>query len=352
MRKIAVRNILVSSLLIGLFATGISAQEIPWGPGGGYPGFSGMAPPPPMKCKPMNPAPCPSAPPMCGPQMPPAFYPCPPPGCQTTSSEPSVYLGYLFKDHGAGLQIQFNNGDVASINSTRNDFDLQGVWLELAVPVFLSPQAGLVFTGSHLFPVQPNAVQTYSRISGAARRQWTPDIQWWELNAAALYRFSQMTAGIAGFRWSSFVVDFNNPTNQLGFTNSADQAKLTTNAYIPFVGVLIERQLDCCSKTRCAVIGFPTLPSDVDFTETLSLSGQQVSTTISPKGTLKSGYFFEASSEYSTQVRNWSYGAFVRFTALHSERSHDVNVSGGTRQVDVTFDRMNWIVGGKIGVAF
>jgi hypothetical protein len=250
------------------------------------------------------------------------------------------------------VQLQFNNGDVATITSTRNDFDLQGVWLELAVPVSLSPQTGLVFTGSHLFPVQPKAVQTYSLLTGGARRQWTPDIQWWEVNAAGLYRFCQMAAGIAGFRWSSFVVDFNNPTNQLGFTNTTDQAKLTTNAYIPFVGVLLERQLACTSKTRCAIIGFPTLPSDFEFTETVSLSGQAVSTTFSPKGTLKSGYFFEALGEYSTQMRNWNYGGFVRFTALHSKRSHDLNFSGGTSQVDVTFDRMNLILGGKIGMAF
>ncbi len=353
MRTMSVRTIMVVFVIVGLFVTGVSAQQDPRGLGGGYPGFTGMAPRPPVKCQPMNPAACFQAPNPCGAPIPPGCYPCPPPACAPKCCEPSVYLGYLFKDHGAGVQIEFNNGDVVGITSTRNDFDLQGVWLELAVPVALSPEAGLVFTGAHLFPVQPNGTQTYRLVNApGARREWNPDIQWWEMNAAGMYRFSQMAAGIAGFRWSSFVVDFNNPKNQLGFTNSTDQAKLTTNAYIPFVGLLLENRPDCYSSVKAALIGFPTLPSDLEFTETVSLAGQQASTTFSPRrGNLKSGYFLEAFGECSVQKCNWTLGAFVRFTALHSVRSHDLDLIDGTRQVDVTFDRRNWIFGGKIGVA-
>jgi hypothetical protein len=265
--------------------------------------------------------------------------------------EPSLYVGYLFKDHGAGVNIQFNNGDVVGITGTRNDFDLQGVWLELALPVCLTENAGLFVTGAHLFPVQTKTVQSYRQVDGVARRTWNPDIQWWELNAGLTYRLAPFAIGVGGFRWSSFVVDFGDPTNQLGFTTAAVDAKLTANAYIPFFGLLLSCEPNCNSSFRAGVLGFPALPSDVEFQETLNPTGETV-TRLSGTTNYRSGYFLEALSEASMKMNQLSLGAFLRFDFVHTERTRDFTVAGVSRQADISFDRRNWIIGGKAGVAF
>jgi len=265
--------------------------------------------------------------------------------------EPSVYVGYLFKDHGAGVNIQFNNGDVVGITSTRNDFDLQGVWLEAALPVVFSECAALFVTGAHLFPVKTKALQSYRQVDGFARREWNTDIQWWELNAGLTYRLAPCAAGVAGFRWSSFVVNFNDPTGQLGFATATDDAKLTANAYIPFFGLLVSGDPNCNSSVKAAVIGFPALPSDLEFQEVLSPTGQ-TSTRFDGKTDYKSGYFLEALGEASMKMDAWSLGAFVRFDLLHAERTRDFTGAGISRQAEIKFDRRNWIFGGKISAAF
>ncbi len=266
--------------------------------------------------------------------------------------EPSVYVGYLYKDHGAGVNIQFNNGDVVGITSTRNDFTLQGVWLELTAPVRLCQNAGLFFALSHLFPVQSDALESYGQVGGAAKREWNPDIQWWELDAALSYRLSQGAFGLAGFRWSSFVVDFGQATNQQGFSTSPDQAQLSVNAYIPYLGLELQANPDCNSSFKATFLGFPALPSDVEFQETLTPTGQ-VSTRFSGTTDYKSGYFLEGLVESSVKMAACSLGAFVRFDAIHTDRTRDFTApDGSSRSADIQFDRRNWIFGGKLGFVF
>jgi len=268
------------------------------------------------------------------------------------TAEASAFVGYLFKNHGAGIKIEFNDGDVVGLTSTRHDFDLQGVWLELALPFAVSENVSLFFTGAHLFPTNTKTVQSYRRVDGVARREWKPDIQWWELNTGLTFRFTPFAAGLAGFRWSSFVVDFTDPTGQLGFVSPEDEAQLTVNAYIPFFGLVVNAEPTCNSTLRGALLGFPALPSNVEFQETLTPAAQ-VSTRLSTSATdYRSGYFLEALAEASTRMKAWTLGAVVRFDLIHTERTRDFNVPGGSRQAEIQFDRRNWIVGGKVGYLF
>ncbi len=211
--------------------------------------------------------------------------------------------------------------------------------------------AGLFFALSHLFPVQSNALESYGQLSGAAKREWNPDIQWWELDTALSYRMSQGVFGLAGFRWSSFVVNFGQPTNQQGFATSPDQAQLSVNAYIPYLGLELQANPNCNSSFKAAFLGFPALPGDVEFQETLTPTGQ-VSTRLSGSTDYKSGYFLEGVVEASMKMAACSLGAFVRFDAIHAERTRNFTLDGSPRQADIQFDRRNWIFGGKIGFVF
>ncbi len=354
MSKILVRTLISAILAFGLLVTVASAQMSPWGAPGGYSGYPGMAPPPPpVKCHPPAPAPCyPNPNPGCS--SVPCFnpYACPPPMCKPAPfMEPSVYVGYLYKDHGTGINIQFNNGDVVGITSARNDFTLQGVWLELTAPFALSQNVGMFLALAHLFPVQSNALESYQQVNGAAKREWNPDIQWWELDAALSYRLSQCAFGLAGFRWSSFVVDFGQATNQQGIAVTPGQAQLTLNAYIPYLGLELQAQPNCNSSFKAAFLGFPALPSDAEFQETLPPT-DQVPTRFSGTTNYKSGYFLEGLAEASMKMASCSLGAFVRFDAIHTDRTRDFTLNGISRSADIQFDRRNWIFGGKMGFIF
>ena len=60
--------------------------------------------------------------------------------------------GNLCQGSWGGVNIQFNNGDVAGITSARNDFTLQGVWLELTASTFAHvPKCGVVFLPWRIF---------------------------------------------------------------------------------------------------------------------------------------------------------------------------------------------------------
>ena len=362
MRIISIRGILVASFIIGFAVTSVSAQQMPLGPGSGYPQLMGMMPPPtggsypgsmcappppPVKCAP----PCAPTPNMgCTPF--PCFdpYACPPPPCSGgPSMEPSVFVGYLYKDYGAGTKIHFEDGNLlAGISSMRNDFTLQGVWLELAAPVALSQNAGLFFSVAHLFPVQATALESYGAL--VASRQWNTDIQWWEMDAGLAYRLCPAFTGLAGFRWSSFLVDFGQPTNQQNFSTSPDQAQLSVNAYIPFLGLASEHT-NCNTSLKAAFLGFPVLPSDVEFQETLNPTGVE-GIRFSGATTYKSGYFYEALVEASTKMGAWSLGALVRFDAIHTNRSLNFTSNGSSLTAAIQFDRREWIFGGKIGFVF
>jgi hypothetical protein len=361
MKTMSVCGILVASLIIALSVNGAFAQQMGWGPQGMYPGGMGMnmgmgmAPPPPAKCKPEAPAPCmPAMNPGCSPFPGCNPYPCPPPMCKPRfSAEPSLYVGYLYKDHGGGIEVQFDNGDIVGITHTRNDFTLQGVWAEFAVPVCLAENLTGFFTAAHLFPVETTTTETYRLLNGGfASREWQPSVQWWEFDWGLTYRLCPYAAALGGFRWSSFIVNFDQPSNQNGFLPAApDDARLTLNAYLPFFGLLANLEPSCTSSIKAAVFGFPAVPADVEYQESYRPTAG-VFANINGKGNYKSGYFLEALAEASTTMDRVTLGGFVRFDLLHTERTRDITVTGVPIQANIGIDRRNWIFGGKLGYLF
>lgn len=354
MKPILPRCIIIAILITGLFTTSTMAQQNTWANQDTSPNFPNMAPHPPVKHPSANRNVSTPVPNNAFVSMPPMQFPYLPQTCKSTSSEPSAYVGYLYKDHGAGMQLQFNGPVTAGQTTyTRNDFDLQGIWLELALPVAIDQNMGLVVTGAHLFSLQPGSIQSYSLANTvSAARKWNPDVQWWEVNGAGSYQFFPSVSGIVGFRWTNFVVNLTNSIDLQGFVSpSTDAATLTTNTYIPYSGILIENKPDCRSTIKLAAYGSPILPADFEYNETVSLTGQP-RTAFSTKANMGTGYFAEGFSEYSLKRDSWSMGGFVRFTLVHAERSIGAVVGGVNTPIDITFERRNWIFGGKIGYIF
>lgn len=367
MNTISLSRMVILAFVFALCVTASFAQQIPVNIPGGDQDFPGIAPssptrgvqmnprmyPPPTRGSNINPSMYqPQSVSKCGPPAPPSRYPCPPPECKSANVNPSAYLGYLYAT-GAGFQIQLNNVAQQALASTREELNLQGLWLELAATMDICKNVTAVFTGAHLFAFQPSATQWYT-ITGSpsAGRQWNPDVQWWEVNTAGAYQLCPGISAVAGFRWTSFGVNFTKATKQVDFNAAnGDSATLNTNLYIPYSGLLLESNPDCQSNFKVAAYGCPVLPGNLAYTETMSFTNLG-SMTLSPNVNLYSGYFVEALSEYSMRTDKWNLGGFVRFTAVHSERSVGLPINGVSTPADFTFDRKNWIFGGKIGFGF
>ncbi len=354
MKMFSVRWIACAIMFVGVYTPWAVAQEQTWNTQDSYQNFPTMGTQPHVvKRSPMNRnvvtnnqnnrfA--------TGPQC---QFPCFPQPCKTTYSEPSAYVGYLYRSHGGTLQTRLDGPATAGQTTfLRNDFDLQGIWLELALPVTISQDIGFVVSGAHLFALQPTSTQSYTIFnSPTAARQWNPDIQWWEMNAAGTYQFAPFISGLAGFRWTSLITNFNDAKNQVGFVApNADCGSLNTNSYIPYAGVLMEGKPDCRSSVKVAAYGCPILPASLTYNETMDLTSQPTAiyaTTLS-----STGYFFETLAEYSMRREAWLMGSFVRFTTLRMERSVGATVGGVNMPIDIIFDRSDWIFGGKIGYTF
>jgi hypothetical protein len=342
-------GLVVAAVIIGLAATAVSAQQGPPGPAAGHPRAGGVTPQPPTQCYPLIPASCvPVLVNGSGP-MSPGWCPAPV-AAPLDRPEPALRVGYLCKDHGAEIKLSMSGGEQRVVSSTRNDSELQGVWGELVLPLVLTYRTEFVLTVGHLFPVQTNTLQTYSLIGNpGAKREWHPDVRWWEVDAAWLYRFGMSVSGIVGFRWSSYIAQFDRAKDGQGFLSSGDGARFCANAYIPVVGLQWEHGSRYGRCAKASVIGSPVLPGDFEYSETATLASQPVMTRFAPSGNYQSGYFFEASGEYSVHRAEWSFGAFVRFNAIHSERTRSIDLNQVDSQADMSFDRSNWILGGKIG---
>lgn len=238
---------------------------------------------------------------------------CPPPACVIPAGiEPSVYLGYLCKDHGTGFSVQFNDANQAgaSFRSTRNDFELQGIWLELAFPVTISKELTATLSGAHLFSLQPKSTQSYALIGPpSAARCWNPEVYWWEVDGKGAYKLNQYLSAVVGFRWTSLGADFGNACDERGFVNpNTDIETLRTNTYIPYSGIMLENGVDCQGGLKLAAYGSPVVPADFNYRETISLTGGAL--TLNPQVNLGLGYFFEGYSEYWMKRQSVIFGVF------------------------------------------
>jgi hypothetical protein len=264
--------------------------------------------------------------------------------------EPSLLVGYLYKDRGAQVTLDYSGGVDRVVRTTKCDVDLQGIWAECAFPIVLTYKADFILSVGHLFPFRNRATQWYGLVEPVdTTRDWHTDMRWWEVTTIWTYHLSGCLSGVAGFRWSSLVIEFDRPENQRGFGSADDSAKLNGNAYIPFIGLLWENHSPQVGRLKAEMIGFPFLPGDFEHTESLSTTSQQAVTKYSPGGEYKTGYFFEATGEYEVCRGGWHFGAFIRFSAAHTERERRVHVNGVLSEADILFDRRDWIFGGKVG---
>ena len=106
-------------------------------------------------------------------------------------------------------------------------------------------------------------------------RTWNTRPEWWYLDAAATCAFCTPFKVMAGFRYEHFSVRFDNPSDNFGIVSTTgDEADLTINSYLPFVG-LQTTVGGPASNVYVRFIGFPWAPGDVTHSET-GISGTRL----------------------------------------------------------------------------
>jgi len=284
------------------------------------------------------------------------------PATAAVGSAPSVFTGYFFQNKGADFSFTTADTAVNSVVELRQQFDLQGIWLELMVPVKGNGPLGLVLGWSYLFPIDRTSDETMSLSAGAPRyRTWRADTQWWNLQVALTYDFHPLATGIAGFRYDSFQTNFYNPTvhsGEAGLPN--DTANISINGYIPFLGLAVS---NIAPRTgldiEIGAIGFPTMLGSVDYIEVVS-AGIPISGVTVPgfpaSNNFRSGYFFEAFGEVGVPLLyGWQAGAFVKYSTINAKsliRVGERNANIPTTDYEFNLDRRTWVIGGRVSLCF
>ncbi|MDQ7784821.1 MAG: hypothetical protein RDU20_18200 [Desulfomonilaceae bacterium] len=278
------------------------------------------------------------------------------PSTAKVGTAPSVYAGYFFQHKGADFSFTITDPAANSVGELRQQFDLQGILLELMVPVKGSGPLGLVLGWSYLFPIDRTAHETMTFTADAARyRTWRADTQWWDLQAALTYDFVPSGTVILGFRYDSFQTNFHDPSVQPG-----DTANLTINGYIPFFGCAVSNIAPGTGlDIEVGAIGFPTMLGSVDYIEVVSagipIGGAEVLGFPASNGFGK-GYFFEAFGEIGMPLLyGWQAAAFVKYSTINAHTQIHVgerNAEIPTTDYDFDLDRRIWVVGGRVSLCF
>jgi hypothetical protein len=242
---------------------------------------------------------------------------------------------------------------------TINIREPSGVWLGVSNYCKVGPKLGFLASGWYLFPTTGEALQTFT-FGGFFPPQvgsWTANKSMGWIDGAVILGSQCGLNLITGFRWDKYNLQLkNNVSISLGFppgTNLPDEANLTMNHYMPFLGT----QYCCgdpCSGLLVRVIGFPWAPGDGAFGQTSNNSADRFLATWTPDR----AWFIEVFSEYSRKCDGFGcIGVFARFNYLSSKGTATPSFlptvpSAFLPDYDFRLTRQSWTIGGKVELNF
>lgn len=284
------------------------------------------------------------------------------PGPCKIGSAPSIFAGYFFQNKGADFSFTANDPVANSVADLRQQFDLQGVWLELMVPIKGQGPFGLVLGWAYLFPIDRTSQETVTVPPATSRsRTWTADSQWWDLQAALTYDFYPSATAILGFRYDSFQTNFYDPSARTGIAGQPDDtANVTINGYIPFFGLAVSNVAPRSGlDIEIGAIGFPVMMGSVNYIEIdsgLIPIGGADAPGFPASNEFGRGYFFEAFGEVGVPLTyGWQAGAFVKYSTINASTTIPVgerNANIPTTDYEFNLDRRSWVFGGRVSLVF
>ena len=151
---------------------------------------------------------------------------------------------------------------------------------------------------------------------------------------------------IGGFRYDYLSTAFSNGTNfSLIAASPADEAELTFNSYIPYLGAVVTSY----GGARAGVRGFPYVPGNFTLGDTFGTGFGR----FKAQGAYSSSYFFETFLEYGRELWGGQLSAFATYTWLHANGYADFSVATlQSRTYYFSLDRQTWTVGGMATLSF
>ncbi len=284
---------------------------------------------------------------------------------------PAVYVGYNVEQRASRTPATFglaNRGDFAQPLG-RNQFtttpsDPGGLWLGVSQYCQLGERLGIMASGWYLFPTTGDAPEYYDPIDIGQRlptfvgdpRVWTANKSEGWIDGALLLGTCGMNL-IGGFRWDSYNIQLKSPVAP-SFSlvaprgTAADEANLTVNWYIPFLGTQACYGGPCCG-VLVRVIGFPWVPGTVRYDETGFFAP---GTRLDTAANFDRAAFFEVWAEGSTNFGGLGcLGIFGRYNYIDGRVSTTPTLIGAgipLSTYDFEIRRSSWTLGGKITFNF
>ena len=262
----------------------------------------------------------------------------------------------LFGRYGVDLVLDAGSSSTATTTGLRHKLDLKGTWVEVLVPVRSTGRLGLAFGAGYLFPSDRRSTENYILYPGGAQiqRTWATDIQWGSCQVACTLGILPSLTGILGFRYDSFLTNFRDPEDNISAIGDPyDVADLTFAAYIPYFGLLINDLGLGPIRADIGLVGFPTLLGSLDYHERIGAAG--LNNGIPASNQFRSGHFIEAFGECSLRMRFSQIGAFGKYGAVYGKTFANLGERNSRLRgpdLDFSFERRSWILGGKISVDF
>jgi hypothetical protein len=284
------------------------------------------------------------------------------PGCFWYHGDASLKVGYFGYRNGADISFTTPNQQAGSLMGLRQQFDLQGIALDLMARLGGASPFGLALGGGYSIYFQQPAVETEQFVGSPSRvRRWSTTPQSGTVSLALTVDAYPGLTGIVGARYENFMANFVNPNSGFGSTyGQYDTATVTVNAWTPYLGLVWSNaQRGAGIDLRAGVLGTPLVLGSIDYVETVA-SGLIISGTtvhgFPASNNIHQGYLVEGFGDASVgTIYGMQLGAYAKYHVLRATTSirvgeRDANIPNVS--YDVNFQKQNWGVGGRLSIFF
>lgn len=192
-------------------------------------------------------------------------------------------------------------------------YDLKGLLVSAAVPLFEMNKLSGTIRGSYLFSTDVSADQEITWLYfPTGTRTWNKARSaFFKLEGEVGYSVDDSYSFIGGVRWESLSTNFGDPDPSYYFTISAMESGLGIGIYQPFVGAsYLQRLGNKLLSVRLA--GFPVMLATLEHFNTCNNNGEPFAHV--GRQDIRSGYFLEASCEIrATRFSGIDIGAFLNW---------------------------------------
>jgi len=231
--------------------------------------------------------------------------------------------------------------------------------------------AGFGLGFGYLFSINKDSSETYD-LSSETSRSWNTRVQMAKFDMWATYDITPTVSTILGFRYDSFLVNFEDPAPTFSISSltfSGEQtADFNFSGFFPIIGVAWQRVLGPSQGLRAGFSGFPAVIGAFSYRENLFKPANNKDNRggLTASNEFKSGYFIEAFADFAVPLSSWArFGVFGRYNLIHGRTSMDVNAGTMLQEYDTketqhyriipstaTFQRNVWFVGAAFSTTF